>query len=161
MAQKGRIYVKDASWYFRYKVPALLNGKKVWRDRYVKLAPASQFASALQVEKAGLVEAYKTDLDSSQMTPSSVQLLNDFIEHVYFPKREAAGDLRASTLVGYKNLWTCHLKPRFENLRMCDFNSRVARIILTPRTPSRARTFRRRDTKPSRLGTPLLIPWSA
>ena len=71
----------------------------------MKLAPADQFASALQVEKAGLIDAYKIDLDTSKMMPSSVQLLNDFIEHVYFPKREAARDLRASTVVGYKNLW--------------------------------------------------------
>jgi integrase len=130
MAQKGRIYKKDASWWFRYKSPVIVGQTKIWQDRYVKLAPADQFASALQVEKAGLIDAYKTDLDTSKMTPSSVQFLNDFIEHVYFPKREAAGDLRASTLVGYKNLWTRHLKPRFESLRMCDFNSRVAQQLL-------------------------------
>lgn len=130
MAQKGRIYKKDASWWFRYKSPVIRDGQRLWKDRYVKLAPADQFASALQVEKAGLIDAYKIDLDTSKMMPSSVQLLNDFIEHVYFPKREAARDLRASTVVGYKNLWAHHLKPRFEGLRICDFNTRTAQQLL-------------------------------
>src|ERR1700693_1022721 len=117
MAQKGRIYKKDASWWFRYKSPVIRDGHKIWKDRYVKLAPADQFASALAVEKSGLIDSYKTELDTSKMTPSTMQFVNDFIEHVYFPRREAARDLKPSTLVGYKNLHAHHLKPRFEGLR--------------------------------------------
>jgi integrase len=130
MAQKGRIYKKDASWWFRYKSPVILDGQKYWKDRYVKLAPADQFASALAVEKSGLIDSYKTELDTSKMTPSTMQLVNDFIEHVYFPHRKAAGDLRPSTMVGYKNLHAHHLKPRFEGLRMCDFTVKNAQQIL-------------------------------
>ena len=130
MAQKGRIYKKDASWWFRYKSPVIRDGHKIWKDRYVKLAPADQFASALAVEKSGLIDSYKTELDTSKMTPSTMQCVNDFIEHVYFPRRETAGDLKPSTTVGYKNLWTCHLKARFEGKRMCDLNSRTAQQLL-------------------------------
>jgi integrase len=127
MAQKGRIYKKDASCY---KSPVILDGQKYWKDRYVKLAPADQFASALAVEKSGLVERYKTELDTSKMTPSTMQLVNDFIEHVYFPRRIAAGDLKPSTMVGYKNLYAHHLKARFEGLRMADFTIKTAQQIL-------------------------------
>jgi integrase len=130
MAQKGRIYKKDSSWWFRYKSPVIREGLKIWKDRYVKLAPADQFASALAVEKSGLIDSYKAELDTSNQTPSTMQLVNDFIEHVYFPRREAAGDLKPSTTVGYKNLWTRHLKPRFEGMRMRDFNSRTAQQVL-------------------------------
>jgi integrase len=130
MAQKGRIYKKDASWWFRYKSPVIRDGQKIWKDRYVKLAPADQFASALAVGKSGLIDKYKAEMDTSNMTPSTMQLVNDFIEHVYFPRRESAGDLKPSTLVGYKNLWSRHLKSRFEGMRMCDFNSRTAQQLL-------------------------------
>jgi integrase len=130
MAQKGRIYKKNSSWWFRYKVPTILRGQKVWKDRYVKLAPADQYNSALAVEKAGLIDSYRSDLDTLKRTPSSMQLVNDFIEYVYFPHRKAAGDLRPSTMVGYKNLHVRHLKPRFEGLRMCDFTVRTAQQLL-------------------------------
>lgn len=130
MAQKGRIYKKDSSWWFRYKSPVILNDRKVWKDRYVKLAPADQYTSSLAVEKAGLIDSYRSDLDTSKMTPSTMQSVNDFIEHVYFPHRKASGDLRLSTMVGYKNLHARHLKPRFEGMRMCDFTVKTAQQIL-------------------------------
>ena len=130
MAQKGRIYKKDSSWWFRYKTPVILDGQKVWKDRYMKLAPADQFASALAVEKSGLIDSYKSELDTSKMTPSTMQSVNNFIEHVYFPRRTASSDLRPSTLVGYRNLYAHHLKPRFDGLRMCDFTIKTAQQML-------------------------------
>ena len=36
--QKGRIYKRGGWWMFRYKVPEMSAGKKIWRDRYEKLA---------------------------------------------------------------------------------------------------------------------------
>jgi integrase len=54
--------------------------------------------------------------------------VNDFIEKFYFPSRK--GDLRASTVVGYKNLHSRHLKPRFDGLRLCDFKLQIAQEIL-------------------------------
>ena len=53
--QKGKIYRKDSSWWFRFKTPIVRNGKKVWKDRYVRLAPATEFDSAAPVEKSGLL----------------------------------------------------------------------------------------------------------
>jgi hypothetical protein len=53
------------------------------------------------------------------MTADTMTPINDFIEHVYFPNRK--DDLHASTLVGYRNLHTHHLKKHFECLRLCDF----------------------------------------
>ena len=34
-------------------------------------------------------------LDTSKMTPSTMQLLTDFVEHVYFPAKKASGALKA------------------------------------------------------------------
>jgi integrase len=62
------------------------------------------------------------------MTADTMQPINDFIERVYFPSRR--GELRASTLLGYKNLHAHHLKTRFEGLRLCDFRLQIAQDIL-------------------------------
>jgi integrase len=126
--QRGRIYKKDASWWFRFKTPVIQNGKKIWIDRYERLAPADQFASAAAVEKAGLLSQYRTELDTSRMTPSTMQMVNDFIEHVYFPRKKET--LRPSTLHGYKHIWQRHLKSRIKGMRMCDFRLQVAQQLL-------------------------------
>lgn len=126
--QKGRVYLKDASWWFRFKAPVIQNGKKVWRDRYERLAPADQFNSAAAVEKAGLLSPYRTELDTSRMTPSTMQMVNDFIEHIFFPRKKES--LRPSTLKGYKHVWKRHLKSRLAGMRMCDFRLQVAQQLL-------------------------------
>jgi integrase len=126
--QKGKIYLKDASWWFRYKTPVIVNGEKVWKDKYVNLAPADQFQSAGAVEKSGLVARFRTDLDASRMTPSAMQFVNDFIENIYFPRKQDT--LKPSTLIGYKDFFRRNLKPAFEGRRMCDMKLHVAQEIL-------------------------------
>ncbi|HVB56138.1 MAG TPA: hypothetical protein VNE63_06890 [Candidatus Acidoferrales bacterium] len=37
--QKGKIYVKNNSWWFRFMVPTIVDGQKRWKDKYEKLAP--------------------------------------------------------------------------------------------------------------------------
>src|SRR5262249_29152485 len=43
-------------------------------------------------------------------TPEKVVKLGDFVERVYFPRIEQ--HKRPSTLKGYRDIWTRHLKPR-------------------------------------------------
>jgi integrase len=128
MAQKGRIYKKDSSWWFRYKSPVIVDGQKVWKDRYLKFAPADQYASALAVEKAGLIDQHKADLDTSKKTASTMQAVNDFVDNIYFPQKEYV--LRPSTLTGYKDFYKRHFKPQFEGQRMCDIKLPVAQQMI-------------------------------
>jgi hypothetical protein len=124
--QKGKVYKRGGWWMFRYKVPEMVGNKKVWRDRYERLAPVEQYASAKAVETDGLISKFRDTLDTSKMTPSTMQLLTDFVEKVYFPSKKASGALKASTLVGYDNLYERHFKPRITGRRMCDFTPRIA-----------------------------------
>lgn len=126
--QKGKIYRKDSSWWFRFKTPIVRNGKKVWKDRYVRLAPAGEFDSVAQVKKSGLLVQYRNDLDASQMTPSMMQTVNAFVENTYFPRKKEI--LKPSTLTGYKDFFRRNLKPAFEGLRMHDMRLHVAQQIL-------------------------------
>ena len=126
--QKGKIYIKDNSWWFRFKTPVIQNGRKVWKDRYVRLASSKEFDSAAKVKKSGLLAQYQNDLDTSGMTPSMMQTVNSFVENIYFPRKQ--GTLKPSTLTGYKDFFRRNLKPAFERLRMCDMKLQVAQQIL-------------------------------
>ena len=126
--QSGKIYVKGKRWYFRYQEPVVVDGQKVWRDKYINLAPRDRFSSPAAAEKECRQVIFDALGKANTMTADTTQLVNDFIENFYFPSRK--GDLRASTLVGYKNLHSRHLKPRFDGLRLCDFKLQIAQEIL-------------------------------
>jgi integrase len=126
--QNGKIYVKGNRWYFRYQEPAIADGQRLWRDKYINLAPRERFSSAAAVEKEYRQVITDALGKADTMTADTMQPVNAFITKVYFPGRK--DDLRASTLVGYKNLYARHLKPRFEGLRLCDFKLHIAQEIL-------------------------------
>lgn len=126
--QKGKIYIKDNSWWFRYRTPVMVNGRKIWKDGYKKLCPAEQFSSAAQVQKEYGQTVRDLLGEAESITTGTMQPVNDFIENVYFPGKE--GRLRPSTLTGYKDFYKRHLKPLFENLRMCDVRLPIAQQML-------------------------------
>jgi integrase len=126
--QKGKIYAKGNRWYFRYQEPFLAAGQRVWRDKYINLAPRERFSSAAAVEKECRQVINDALNKADAMTADTMQPVNDFIEKVYFPSRN--DDLRASTLLGYRNLHSRHLKSRFDGLRLCDFKLQIAQDIL-------------------------------
>jgi integrase len=126
--QRGKIYIKGDRWYFRYQEPIIVAGEKRWRDKYINLAPRERFSSAAAVEKECRQVIHDALGKADTMTADTMQPVNDFIKNVYFPGRK--DDLRASTLVGYKNLYNRHLKALFEGLRLCDFRLQIAQDIL-------------------------------
>ncbi len=126
--QNGKIYVKGNRWYFRYQEPFIASGRKAWRDKYINLGPRNRFASPTAAEKECRQVINDALGKADLMTASSMQPANEFIEKIYFPSRK--DDLRASTLVGYKNLHARHLKSRFDGLRLCDFKLQIAQDIL-------------------------------
>src|SRR5579872_1564519 len=126
--QKGKLYIKNNSWWFRFMTPIVVGGQKRWKDKYEKLAPAEQFATAKQVEKEFGEQIRKLLGETASITTGTMQPVNDFIEKVYFPGKQ--GVLRPSTLVGYKDFYKRHLKPLFEDRRMCDIKLPIAQRML-------------------------------
>jgi integrase len=126
--QTGKVYIKGDRWYFRYQEPVIEGGQKKWRDRYINLAPRERFSSATAAEKECRQVINEALGKAEAMTADTMTPVNDFIANVYFAGRK--DDLRASTLVGYKNLYARHLKQRFEGLRLCDFKLQIAQDIL-------------------------------
>jgi integrase len=126
--QSGKIYVKGNRWYFRFQEPVIVGGQKVWRDKYINLAPRKAFTSAAAVEKEYRQTINDALGNADTMTSDTMTPVNNFIKNLYFPNRK--DDLAASTLVGYKNLHSRHLKKPFEGLRLCDFKLQLAQEIL-------------------------------
>jgi|HubBroStandDraft_2_1064218.scaffolds.fasta_scaffold07002_3 integrase len=114
--QRGKVYKHGDWWMFRYKVPLVVGDKKVWRDKYEKIAPLDQYASVAALEKDGLVPKAP---DTANLTPQRTQLLSEFVEHIYFPQQ--ADKLKASTQRSYRQVYDCYVEPRTKASRMCDF----------------------------------------
>ncbi len=114
--QKGRVYKRGGWWMFRYKEPKLVGDKKVWADKYKKLAPLEQYASAAALAKDGLVPKVP---NSASLTPQRTQLFIDFVEHVYFPGKLTG--LKASTQRSYRQVYNAYVLPRVRGVRMNEF----------------------------------------
>jgi hypothetical protein len=138
MAQQGRIYTHNGSWMFNYKEPTFENGKKVWRNRYLRLASASDYSTVAQVEKqfVNTIRPIREKLDSAKHNPSTSQLVSDFIQNVYFPKQSTvnpvtgAAPLKDSTLYGYKHLFNRHVKPNLNGEVMREIDMGAAQKLL-------------------------------
>jgi integrase len=126
--QSGKIYIKNNSWWFRFMTPIVVGGQKRWKDKYEKLAPSAQFASAKQVEKEFGSRIRELLGETASITTGTMQPINDFIEKVYFPGKH--GVLRPSTLAGYKDFYKRHLKPLFEDRRLCDMKLPLAQQMI-------------------------------
>ncbi len=126
--QKGKLYVKDSSWWFRFRTPVMVGGRKAWKDGYKKLCPAAQFSSASQVQKEFGSQIRELLGEAESVTTGSMQPVNDFVESIYFPGKEQA--LRPSTLYGYKHFYRRHMKSLIGDERMCDVNLPVAQRML-------------------------------
>jgi hypothetical protein len=112
----------------RFLAPVVVGGKKRWKDRYQKLAPAEQFASIKQVEKEFGARIRELLGENESLTTGTMQSVSDFVEKVYFPGKQ--GVLRPSTLSGYKDFYRRHLKGVFEGWRMCDVRLPVAQQMI-------------------------------
>lgn len=126
--QNGKIYTKGNRWYFRYQEPIVDGQGKSWRDKYVNLAPRAQFSSASAVEKQFRQTINDALGKADAMTANTMQPVNNFIDHVFFTRRE--GILRPSTLGGYRHIYERHLKTRLEGKRLCDFDLSAAQNLL-------------------------------
>ena len=116
--QTGHIYRKGDSWFLLFKEPQSVGGKKKWRNKVVKLTDVSdRFRTERSVRDAKLADKYLQSV--VQTDEGSTQLVRDFIEHVYLKTIQR----RPSTMNGYENIFTKHLKDRLGDIRMLDFRT--------------------------------------
>jgi integrase len=108
--QSGQVFQRHGSWYVRFYESRVVDGS-VKRVRVCKqLADVTTRGKnpppAIVEHAAQLVSA----VNRPQYRPENVVKLGDFVERVYFPR--IGQHMRPSTLKGYRDIWTLHLKAR-------------------------------------------------
>ena len=127
MGQKGFVFRKGASWFFRYRDNFNVDGKIVRKQKCVKLAEygdryrcPSDLDDLVAEKMAGVRQASKC--------PHSSDLFVSYVEEVYLPMVQRT--MSASTHGGYKTYWDRYLKPRVGKYALRDFTVAVVSGLL-------------------------------
>jgi integrase len=119
--QSGQVFQRHGSWYVRFYESRVINGE-VKRVRVCK--QLAEVATRGKNPPAAITEQAKqlvSTVNRRQYRPENVVKLGDFAERVYFPRIEQ--HMRPSTLKGYRDIWTLHLKPRCAGAWMKDIRT--------------------------------------
>ena len=124
----GRIFRRGNSWYGQYDAGVkLVDGQPKRDQKCVKLADycdryrCKADVQSILDEKMGRAKAARN-------LPTSATSFGDYVERAYFPAKE--GELKPSTLAGYKTYYHRYLKPLAGALALRDFDiARTSRLL--------------------------------
>ena len=119
--QSGQVFQRHGSWYVRFYESRVMDGE-VKRVRVCKQLAAvttrgKNPPAAITEQAQQLIAA----VNRPHYRPENVVKLGDFVERVYFPRIEQ--QMRPSTLKGYRDIWSLHLKPRCASAWMKDVHT--------------------------------------
>ena len=138
--QRGHIYEASSAFHVRYYVTEIVEGKPAKKQRSHRLCTKDRHTghgspSAMAVRS--LCEDFMRTINEREHTPQQqAQDLSvvDFWERVYLPycEKEWKGTgMRASTVMGYKQVWNQHLKNHFGTITLQKYTSDNARRFLS------------------------------
>jgi hypothetical protein len=127
MAQKGFIFRKGASWFFRYRDNFPVDGKLVRKQKCVKLA---EYGDRYRCERDlnELVAEKMASVRQASKCPRSSDSFPTYVEEVYLPFVERT--MKPSTCSGYKTYWERYLKPRVGKYALRDFTVAIVSDLL-------------------------------
>lgn len=136
--QDGHIFKARGIWYVRYFDTRVIDGE-VKRVRLAKqIAKVREKINGVltTITKAKARELAKPTLikvNQPDRTPETAVSLIDFVERIYLPRMEQ--QKRPSTVKGYRDIWTNHLKGRsaglwMREIRTCDIQRVLDDIAL-------------------------------
>ena len=127
MAQKGYIFRKRASWFFRYWDNFQVDGKIVRKQKCVKLAEyCDRYRCPRDLE--ALVEEKLSAVRQASKCPRSSDSFPSYVEEVYLPFVERS--MKASTYSGYRTYWERYIKPRVGKHALRDFTVAIVSDLL-------------------------------
>jgi integrase len=127
MAQKGFIFRKGASWFFRYRDNFPVDGKLIRKQKCVKLA---EYGDRYRCERDlnDLVAEKMASVRQASKCPRSSDSFPTYVEEVYLPFVERT--MKPSTYSGYKTYWERYLKPRVGKYALRDFTVAIVSDLL-------------------------------
>jgi len=127
MAQKGFVFRKGKSWFFKYREKATQNGQIVSKQRCAWLAFYSDRYRSKR-DLADLVAEKLSSVKEADKCPVSSSSFVDYVEGTYLPF--VLRTLKASTYSGYSTYWQRYLKPRVGKYALRDFTVAVVSSLL-------------------------------
>jgi len=126
--QGGYIFKARGKWYVRFSDTRVINGevKRVRIARQIANVREKVNGILTTITKAKareLAEPTLTKVNQPDRVPETAVSLIDFVERIYLPRMEQ--QKRPSTVKGYRDIWTNHLKCRstglwMREIRTCD-----------------------------------------
>lgn len=117
--QRGHLYKHRGSWLLRYYDWEIQAGGTKRVRVAERIADAKEYPTKASVRL--LADKHLAKINSKETTIGSSQTVADFIQLVYFPLAEKR--LRASTVKGYRDIFSVHVKARLGVLRLRDFRT--------------------------------------
>src|SRR6266851_4023650 len=138
--QRGYIYEASGAFHVRYYVTEIVEGKPEKKQRSHRLCDKDRSTghgspSAMAVRS--LCEDFMRTINEREKTPQRVSqdlMVVDFWERVYLPycQTEWKGTgMRASTVLGYEQIWNQHLKNHFGTHTLQAYTADNARKFLS------------------------------
>jgi integrase len=139
MTRHQRGYIFEASNAFHVRYYAICDGeRKQLSHRLCTKDRDTGCGSPSAKAVRQLCEDFLRTVNTDEPTPSNMTVV-EFWDTIYLPFIE--GNLKHSTLVGYKSIWATRLKAHFGNTKLKDYRTPMASAFLT----SFAKTLRPRS----------------
>jgi hypothetical protein len=141
MNQAGYVFRKGNSWFVRYRESLVEGGKVVRKQSCRKLCDVAPEHTRLKKppeEVLEQAEEFLTPINDEKLPAGKNVTLGEFVDKVYFVNKQ--GELRSSTVHGYKQRWTSLLAPRCKDVRLREFNTPTAQRVLKEAAPGQVRS---------------------
>ncbi len=141
MNQAGYVFRKGNSWFVRYRESYVEGGEVVRKQSCKRLCDVATEHARLKnppEEVLEQAEEFLAPINNGRLPAGKNVLLGEFVDHVYFVNKE--GELRASTLHGYKQRWRSLLAPRCKNIRLREFDTPTAQRVLKECAPGQVKS---------------------
>src|SRR4051812_22935219 len=123
--QKGYIYEASGAFFVRYYVSEIVDGqeKRVQRSERLCMKDDKHYAANARAVKL-LRDKFMLSINSQQANGHSFaqdMRIADFWESVYLPY--AKENLRPSSVAGYEQIWSQHLKNHFSQMTLREYRT--------------------------------------
>lgn len=138
--QRGYIFESSGAFHVRYYVTEIVKGKPEKKQRSYRLCAKDRntgHGSPSAMAVRSLCEDFMRPINEQENNPNQRAqdlMVVDFWEKTYLPycEKEWKGTgMRASTISGYKQVWSQHLKDHFGSLTMRAYTADNARRFLS------------------------------
>ena len=127
--QNGYIFSTSTTFFLRYYQTEIVDGQPTRVQRSTRLCAKDAVHHSKSCKAVRQLAAEKMAEVNGATAPVVNQTVADFWDKVYLPFIEE--NLRHSTVWGYKQIWSQHLKAHFGDSLMRDYKTATASLLLT------------------------------